>query len=158
MMDNFLKIIQLMLAPSVMISACGLLLLGINNKYSNIVNRIRLLNEERRRFFIKIRDGKELDYVENIRLESITKQSKKLLNRLRLVRNCVLSYAVGIFLFILTSLLIGLEIFLELDFTKILQVISFVGGMMSVAIGVLLALLETLKGYKIVELEVKADE
>jgi len=47
-LDTFLKAIQLMLAPAVMISACGLLLLGINNKHSSITNRIRLLNEERR--------------------------------------------------------------------------------------------------------------
>ena len=51
---TLIQLIQFMLAPAVMISACGLLLLGINNKYSLVVNRIRLLNEERRKFKKKI--------------------------------------------------------------------------------------------------------
>ncbi|MBK8662785.1 MAG: DUF2721 domain-containing protein [Ignavibacteriales bacterium] len=40
-------LIQAMLAPGIMISACGLLILGMNNKYSLVVNRIRTLNEEK---------------------------------------------------------------------------------------------------------------
>jgi hypothetical protein len=70
--------IQFMLAPAVMISACGLLLLGINNRYSSIANRIRLLNEERRRLVLKIKDGKELDFLESNRLASIKKQLDQL--------------------------------------------------------------------------------
>ncbi len=42
------KFISDMLAPAVMLSACGLFLLGLQNKYSNIINRIRELNEEKR--------------------------------------------------------------------------------------------------------------
>jgi len=47
--NNIVEVIQLMLAPGLMISACGLLLLGVNNKYSLVVNRIRLLNDEKRK-------------------------------------------------------------------------------------------------------------
>jgi hypothetical protein len=48
-MLNFTSVdlIQAMLAPGIMISACGLLLLGTNNKYSLVVNRIRVLEEEK---------------------------------------------------------------------------------------------------------------
>ena len=49
MIYSIVQIIQAMLAPGLMISACGLLVLGMNNKYSIVVNRIRLLNEERRK-------------------------------------------------------------------------------------------------------------
>ncbi|HEX9739900.1 MAG TPA: DUF2721 domain-containing protein [Ignavibacteriaceae bacterium] len=48
------EVIQLMLAPGIMISACGLLLLGMNNKYSLVVNRIRILNEEKEDLLIKL--------------------------------------------------------------------------------------------------------
>ncbi len=51
------QLIQGMLAPGLMISACGLLLLGMNNKYSLVVNRIRLLNEEKRKIFHHGKDG-----------------------------------------------------------------------------------------------------
>jgi len=44
-----IQIIQAMLAPEVMVSACGLLLPGMNCRYSIIINRIRLLKQEGRR-------------------------------------------------------------------------------------------------------------
>lgn len=50
------KVIQLMISPAVMISACGLLLLGANAKYSNVLNRIRLINDEKRRLVMKTAD------------------------------------------------------------------------------------------------------
>ena len=61
---SIIEVIQLMLAPGIMISACGLLILGINNKYSMVVNRIRLLNEERRRILGKLSD-KAINLEEN---------------------------------------------------------------------------------------------
>ena len=51
MESPIVQLIQGMLAPGLMISGCGLLLLGMNNKYSLVVNRIRLLNEEKRKIF-----------------------------------------------------------------------------------------------------------
>ncbi len=104
--SSIVQIIQLMLAPGLMISACGLLLLGMNNKYSLIVNRIRLLNEERRKALHKL-DDKEFSFQENVRFESITKQLERLTYRVGLVRNAVLSYTIAVALFVLTSLLIG---------------------------------------------------
>jgi len=156
--DTFLKAIQLMLAPAVMISACGLLLLGISNKHSSITNRIRLLNEERRRFLFKMKDGKDLELIETIRYQSIGKQLDDMLYRLKLVRNVIVFFVCGIFLFILTSLIIGLEMFLNINEMEYLKIICFILGMLSVAIGMIYSLTETIKGYKIVVLEVKADE
>ena len=45
-----IQAIQAILAPALGISAVGLLLLALMNRYSTIVNRIRLLNDEKRRF------------------------------------------------------------------------------------------------------------
>jgi len=50
--NNIVEVIQLMLAPGLMISACGLLLLGINNKYSIVINRIKVLNKEKRKLLV----------------------------------------------------------------------------------------------------------
>ncbi|MBN1633138.1 MAG: DUF2721 domain-containing protein [Ignavibacteria bacterium] len=147
-----------MLAPAVMISACGLLLLSINNKHSSITNRIRLLNEEKRRFLFKMKDEKDLELFETIRYQSIGKQLDDMLYRLKLVRNVIIFFVSGIFLFILTSLIIGLEMFLKINEMEYLKVICFILGMISVAIGMIYSLTETLKGYKIVFLDVKADE
>lgn len=155
--SSIVQIIQLMLAPGLMISACGLLLLGMNNKYSLVVNRVRLLNEERRRFLIK-NSGKDFGYEENIRLESISKQITALLKRVRLVRNAVLAYTIAVAFFVLTSLSIGLQFASEkIELTELI-ITLFLLGMISVLSGIIYAGYETKKGYDIIHLEVKIDE
>jgi hypothetical protein len=146
-----------MLAPGIMISACGLLLLGMNNKYSLVVNRIRTLNEERRRALHKLGE-KEFTFQENVRFESITKQLERLTYRVGLVRNAVLSYTIAVALFVLTSLLIGFGYLLDITRLNSFITILFLMGMLSVLAGVVFAAYETYKGYAIVKYEVESDE
>ena len=154
---SIVQVIQLMLAPGLMISACGLLLLGMNNKYSLVVNRIRLLNEERRKILTKAAD-KEFNYQENVRIESISMQLAKLAFRVKLVRNAVLSYTIAVAFFVLTSLFIGLEFVLGRNGLNYLVTVLFLAGMMLVLVGVIYAAYETKKGYDIIHLEIKIDE
>jgi len=155
--SSIVQIIQLMLAPGLMISACGLLLLGMNNKYSLIVNRIRLLNEERRRSLRKLED-KEFALHENVRFESISKQLNKLTFRVKLVRNAVLSYTIAVALFVLTSLLIGFGYLFDITRLNSFITILFLFGMLSVLFGVIFAAYETYKGFEIVKFEVDSEE
>lgn len=154
---SIVELIQLMLAPGIMISACGLLLLGMNNKYSLVVNRIRLLNEERRKTVHKP-DSNEFKYHENVRLESISMQISKLVYRVGLVRNAVLCYTTAVALFVLTSLSIGIGFLFDITKISSLITIEFMLGMVSVLCGVIFAAYETYKGYEIVNYEVKIDE
>lgn len=155
---SIVEIIQLMLAPGIMISACGLLLLGMNNKYSLVVNRIRLLNEERRKAIHKTTDDKNFNYQESQRLQSISMQISKLVYRVGLVRNAVLAYTAAVALFVLTSLLIGFGFLFDLTKLNSFITILFLLGMISVLCGVIFAAYETYKGYEIVNFEVKIDE
>jgi hypothetical protein len=155
--SSIVQIIQLMLAPGLMISACGLLLLGMNNKYSLVVNRIRLLNEERRRSLKKL-DDKELTLQENVRFESINKQLERLTYRVKLVRNAVLAYTIAVALFVLTSLLIGFGYLLDITRLNSFITILFLFGMISVLFGVIFAAYETYRGYEIVRYEVESEE
>ena len=153
---SIVQVIQLMLAPGLMISACGLLLLGMNNKYSLVVNRIRLLNEEKRKFFSKAGD-KDFNYEDNVRLESISTQLNHLTFRVKLVRNAVLSYTFAVAFFVLTSLFIGLQYVLGNEKLNYIVTLLFLAGMTLVLIGVLYAAYETKKGYDIIHYEVKID-
>jgi hypothetical protein len=155
--SSIVQIIQLMLAPGLMISACGLLLLGMNNKYSLVVNRIRLLNEERRRSLKKL-DDKELTLQENVRFESINKQLERLTYRVKLVRNAVLAYTIAVALFVLTSLLIGFGYLFDITRLNSFITILFLFGMISVLFGVIFAAYETYRGYEIVRYEVESEE
>ncbi|MGK9475501.1 DUF2721 domain-containing protein [Melioribacter sp. OK-1-Me] len=154
---NAQNLIQFMLAPAVMISACGLLLLGINNRYSLVVNRIRLLNEEKRKLFVKVGD-KPLSTTENLRLVSIARQIELLVYRVRLIRNSVLSYVAAVALFVFTSMLLGIGYLFSLDYLNIPIVIAFLIGMILVLTGACFAGFESKKGYDIIKFEVDVDD
>jgi hypothetical protein len=152
-----IEAIQAILAPALGISAVGLLLLGLYNRYSNIINRIRSLNEERRRYVKLIADDTELSYTDNIRYININSQSKELLIRSRLVRNAILFLMLAVGLFVLTSVTIAAGLLFDADSVKGFPLISFVLGMLSVLTGVVWAALEVHRSYKIVLLEANID-
>ena len=143
-------LIEVMLAPGLMISACGLLLLGMNNKYSLVVNRIRLLNEERRAERYELVNKKGLKK----RHKSIGIQIEKLFSRMSLIRNAVFSYSVAVAFFIVSSLLIGINSVTEPVYVNWLVILSFLIGMLFVFTGVIFAAIEVWKGYKIVVIEI----
>src|ERR1035437_1645393 len=132
---SIIEVIQLMLAPGIMISACGLLILGINNKYSLVVNRIRLLNEERRRILSKLGE-KQANLDENVRLESISQQITALRFRVKLVRNSVLCYTIAVAIFVITSLSIGIEYYTGSQELTFWVTSIFLLGMILVLFGV----------------------
>lgn len=144
------NLIQGMLAPGLMISACGLLLLGMNNKYSLVVNRIRLLNEEKRKIFHQ----KEKDEIDSSRLSNIELQISHLIGRISLVRNAVFSYSLAVALFIVSSVLIGVTISQRTPGFDWLIVAFFYAGMFAVFLGIIFAAIEVWKGYRIVKIEI----
>ena len=144
------QLIQGMLAPGLMISACGLLLLGMNNKYSLVVNRIRLLNEEKREVFHQ----NKIDENDSNRLSNIELQISHLIERISLVRNAVFSYSLAVALFIVSSVLIGLTINMSTPGFDWLIVSFFYAGMLAVFVGVVFAAIEVWKGYRIVKIEI----
>jgi len=150
---SIVEIIQAMLAPGLMISACGLFLLGMNNKYSLLVNRIRLLNEEKRKLGCNEKKGEE-----EKRLKSIIIQIKKLIFRLKLVRNAVFSYSAGVACFIVASLLIGFKYLTQSGNAASMAMIFFLLGIVSVLIGISFAAMEVYKGFKIVEIEISESD
>ena len=150
---TIVNIIQAMLAPGIMISACGLLLLGMNNKWSLIVDRIRLLDDEKRRYLNASRKEK-LNEDEEHRLKSINMQLTKMSYRSKIVRNTVTAYSIAIALFILSSLFIGLSYIVSTNFITAIAAGFFLAGMLSVMIGVLSAAKEVRKGYQVVQIEI----
>lgn len=149
------QVIQLILAPAVMINACGLLLLGTTSKYSIVLNRIRLLNDERRKL---ARRAGDRTFEETTRLVSLSRQIDRLVVRARYVRNSVLFYSAAIGLFLVTSLLMALGTFAE-DFNMPAAVMGlFLIGMILVLCAVVFAVLDAKRGYDIVVFDVKADE
>jgi VIT1/CCC1 family predicted Fe2+/Mn2+ transporter len=154
--NNIVEVIQLMLAPGLMISACGLLLLGMNNKYSLVVNRIRLLNDEKRKILGRSEES-DTTLSDNVRLESISIQIEKLVYRVKLVKRAVQNYTIAVALFILTSILIGISYLFKVNNFQYLITVIFLFGMLLVLAGAVFAAYETKKGFEIINLEVNAE-
>ncbi len=161
-MDNVsitaIQAIQAILAPAVGISAVGLLLLGLSNRYSAIIARIRLLNDERRRFTRQIADQQELGYADRARFMSIRQQTEELLYRSRTVRNAILAMQAAIALFVLTSFGIGMSIVFGKSYYGTVPLVLFLVGMLSVFVGISYAGLDVLRSFRVVLLEAKAEE
>ena len=122
------EFIQAMLAPGLMISACGLLLLGMNNKYSVVVARIRNLDQEIRGYR-KISLGGKLPDFDAERMKNIDLQTEKLIYRVKLIRNAVIFYSLAVAFFIISSLLISYQLLTGREiFTLILA--CFLAGML----------------------------
>jgi hypothetical protein len=153
-----IEAIQAMLAPAVGISAVGLLLLALTNRYSTLVNRIRLLNEEKRRLIKLIADQGDLNYTDQTRYMSVVNQGKELLLRSIYLRNAILFMQSAIGLFVLTSVLIGLNMFVTTEALRDAMLITFIIGMIAVFVGILYSAKDVTRSLRSVLLEVKADD
>ncbi len=153
-----IQAIQAILAPSLGISAVGLLLLGLTNRYSNIVTRIRLLNEEKRHMHRLLAEKGELSFTDNSRYISVRKQTEELLLRSRIIRNAILALQTAIGLFVLCSTVIAANLFIDAHLFRILPLLIFVCGMISLFVGVLFSAGEIHRSYKIILIEVRGEE
>lgn len=144
--------IQAILTPALMISACGLLLLGLNNRYGIVVSRIRLLNDEKRR---KLADPEGIDreYVDALRFESVMRQIPALLTRANHLRRSLLCLWIGVICYVLSSILLGAGLFLGMNVANA-AVWVFLIGLLSAVCGVIFALLDIYLAYRVLKLEV----
>jgi len=152
---NAIGTIQDILAPAVMITGVALLLLTFNARHSVLVNRIRLLDEEKRQITRRLVSSRDLDKPEEIRLKSIRNQLDLLLPRLAYVRNGMLCHLIAVLFFVLTSLLIGLGHLPTLsEPTQIAISITFTVGMFLVLLGVAFLALEIFVSYRVILVEI----
>ena len=99
--------IQYILAPAIMISSSALLLLGFQNKFSNLADRFRGLNQEKRRLFQKADRTPE----EERHLSNLSGQIEYLFRRASHVKNAILLTYGAVVFFTGTSILILFNIY-----------------------------------------------
>ncbi len=155
---NAIGTIQDILAPAVMITGVALLLLTFNARHSVLVNRIRLLDDEKRQINRRLASSGGLENHEEARLNSIGNQLNLLLPRLAYVRNGMLCHMIAVLFFVVTSLLIGLGHLPTLSQpTQTAISITFTLGMFLVLIGVAFLALEIFVSYRVILVEVTED-
>lgn len=145
--------IQAILTPALMISACGLLLLGLNNRYAIVISRIRMLNDEKRR---KLADPEGIDreYVDALRFESVLQQIPALLVRANHLRRALMFLWGGVICYLFSSILLGFGLFFGLDAASV-AVWVFMFGLVSAVAGVVFALFDITLAYRVLRLEVE---
>lgn len=146
--------IQAILAPAVMVSACGLLLLGLLNRYATIMGRMRALNNERRDLLRRVSPAQEVTPLEAERLASVVRQLGDLLDRVRLLRNAVISLVVAVGCFVLSSLLIGVRVTGPEWLSPVHPLQVFVVGMLAVCVGVVYEGVDVLRAFRTIRMEV----
>ena len=146
--------IQDILAPAVMITGVALLLLTFTARHSALVNRIRLLDDEKRQIRRRMVSGNPSE-TEEARLRSIKNQLNLLLPRLAYVRNGMLCHLIAVLFFVVTSFLIGLgHLPTPSGPTQTAISITFTAGMFLVLVGVAFLALEVFVSYKVIVVEV----
>lgn len=151
------QVIQLIIAPAVMINATGLLLLTVSNRYALILNRIRLLNEEKRRLIRKVGEP-GYTTAENQRMESVVRQIGSLQERARMMRNANACYFTAIGIFVGVSLFLGIDLIMSYVDLQPLLLAFFLLGMFVDLLGVVFSAFDTMKAFRVVQFEVAADE
>lgn len=146
-----------MLTPAVAISAVGLLLLTVSNRYSATISRVRLLNEERRRLRAAQHPQPTGGAANQGRLVSVSQQTQALLARMRLLRNALFCLYLAIGLFVLTSVGIGAQVVAGWEVLRVAATAAFLGGMLAVLLAVSWATLDLRRSFRVVELDVQTD-
>jgi hypothetical protein len=142
------QLIVQMVSPAVMVSACGLMLLSLGNKYARVVDRIRSFAAEVRALQ---KLGAEATPVDAERLCMLNLQMPDLIRRGRLLRNSVLFFYIAIASFVACSFVIPLAHW-ALPSAWVLA--FFCAGMASVLIATIIAWRETLLSFRLINLEV----
>lgn len=137
------------LAPTIMISASALIILALQGKYSHLIDRLRSLNDERRK--LRQHAGQS---VSSQRLAGVVAQIEIILTRARLVRNSIVSLYIAIIMFILSSIIIGVRLALGIKIPIGPSLIVFMVGMIFVLAGTIYALRDIARAYSVALIEI----
>ncbi|MDQ8196873.1 DUF2721 domain-containing protein [Pelagicoccus enzymogenes] len=141
-LQDAINFINASLAPAVLVTGVGLLLAGLQSKYSTLVTVIRQLNSERR--------GLEpLD----ASLNRVNKQIDSLMQRARLVRNAIFCFYTTVVFLVFSSIALGIGVLSALA-SSVFVFVLFGLSLSFLFIGLGYATREAILSYRIVQLEI----
>ena len=145
------RIIQLVVAPVVMISSCAIFTGGLLSRYAAINDRLRVMNLERLEL-VFAKPGR-LSAAMAERLTEIDHQIPMLLARLRLAHNAVLAVYCASALFIIDMFGIALAAVTNADWMANLVLIFFLIGLTVLLLGLLYTAAEVWTSNRAIEYE-----
>ena len=154
--ENWSKVVVASVAPVVVISASGLLCLAFYNRLAAIVSRLRSVQRERLsemstyQAAVKRGDSSAIESHRRL-LTNLGHQTARIIVRARLIRLTLRCLLMAIALMIVASLLNGAALFWAP--VSVSSAIAFAAGMLSLLIGIIIAMRELASSLDVVELE-----
>ncbi len=146
-----IEVIQPFLAPAIMFSAGGLLCLAQFARLTAIHGLVRTLNRERLAVLRDLQEDPGQRSLLEERAEGLESQTSRVLGHARTVRDALRFLVGGILLMVACSLSIGLS--LVLPEAGVLVLFLFVGGLVSIFVGLCLVLRELGVSTELIEFE-----
>ena len=134
--------LQPLLAPVVLISACGLMIMSLNARTMSSKSRIRQLHHERLEIVELAEASGGVTPTQRLRYEGVGNQSNNLLCRLRLMRASLMCMVGCVVLMLMSSLAIGIAGLAQDSVFDELAILSFVVGILSMLAGAVTFLIE----------------
>jgi hypothetical protein len=134
------RTIQLVLAPGVMITSCGIIINGVLVRYGAISDRMRAIARERLELVWgspgqPVGDPKDAGRYVTERLEEIDHQMPLLLQRHRLLRNCLQALYLAMLVFVVSMFVIGLAAWVDTSSPTLAALFVFLSGQVILLVG-----------------------
>jgi hypothetical protein len=144
------------LAPAVVLSGCAVLISATETKYSDLITRLRTLNEERR----ALRAAPTLSADQNSRRESLDRQLALIFRRAHHMRDASVMLFVAVFMILITCFFIALQNELAWPWLRMATKGTFLASIGMIFAGLIEHFLELRLSFRVVryELELFDDE
>jgi hypothetical protein len=150
-----LEIIQFILAPVVMITACALLLNSLGSRYAAVANRLRSLSHERFELLQKTDQPETRFSFIQERIQQIESQLPDLLNHHRSLHHSILRIYVAIALFLASMFILSGAAMTQWQSLEMIALIVFLAGVGFLFLSILFTAVDFRQSHKVTENEVK---
>jgi hypothetical protein len=149
------RIIEVVLAPVVLVTACAILGSGFLAHYAEVNVRLRILSAERLTLICQRPSTPADARFKAERLLEIDQQLPELLSRHTLVRNALSSLYLAILLFVADMIMLSIAAVSEARVPAIASLALFVGGTGVLLCAILLVVVELRRSHRAVQSEVR---
>jgi type IV secretory pathway VirB6-like protein len=150
-----LEMIQFILAPVVMITACALLLNSLGSRYTTVMNRLRSLSHERFDLLQKTDPPETRFSFIQERIQQIESQLPELLNHHKALHHAILRIYGAIALFLASMFMLSGAAMTEWRFLEIVALIVFLSGVGFLFLSILFIAVDFRQSHQVTENEVK---
>ncbi len=148
--ENVSRVIAVIIAPTVLITSCSLLINGLLQRFENMSTRLRGMNLERVNYL-----REEDHHLTAARLRQISVQSPRMLWRLKLLRNALVAAYIAIFISVISMFIIAAAVLTTAAVAAMMALLLLLAGMGALLVSVAIATLEVWRAHLDVIFEVE---